>query len=352
MKRPKQQFQGAAKTVRMDAARYLDPEKRMVVVRPAGAFLQDGDVRYYARDHKGHLQCLHCDAGVHLRDIPSAAVAGSSLKSSVPYYALNRGQTHDQECEFYAEPKAPSTRRAIDKTKGYQININVQDFNHFTKEDGVYSRKGAIATINDDDLADRELLVIRHVNDLVDMLAEKDAMRIRDSVVVFNNDVLPWEKFFIRYNHKGNDQPRFTGLVERLKNEGPDAQVFCLMELQVAKPRYGSYGEKRKSVTSKRIPYQKNEDGTNRDIIPGAYIDFDGARANAFVAMEFSRGHHYLALGLVSLRQSDDGAYFLNMRIANEGQVAVVNIENIARERQQAQKNLSSNAAERSPSSP
>lgn len=352
MKGPKQQFDGAAKTVQMDAARFLDPKKGMVIVRPAGAHFKEGEVQYYARDHKGHLLCLHCDAGVHLRDIPAAAIAGSSLKSSVPYYALNRGQKHDSACDFYTEPKSPAPRRPVDKTKGYRININVQEFNHFTKEDGTYSRNGAITTINDEDFADRERRVVKHVDDLVEILQTKDAARIRDSVVVFNNEPLPWEKFFIRYNHKGNDQPRFIDLVERLKKAGPGEQIYCLMELQVAKPRLGVPRQKRNSVTSRAIPYLKNEDGTNSDIIPSAFIDFDGARANAFVAMEFSQGGHYLTLGLVTLNQSDDGAYFINMRIADDGQVAVVNIENIARQRPDASKNLPRNTAEPSPSSP
>lgn len=351
MKRPKQQFDGAAKTVRMDAARFNDPEKGMIVVRPAGAHFKEGEVQYYAPDHKGHLLCLHCDAGVHLRDIPEAAIAGSSLKSSVPYYALNRGQKHDRACDFYTDLKSPSLRRAVDKTKGYRIHINVQDFNHFTKEEGSYSRKGAITTINDEDHVDRERLVVRYVNDLVDMLRTKDAARIRDSVVTFNNESLPWEKFFIRYNHKGNDQPRFIDLLGRLQKAGEGAQIFCLMEMQVAKPRLGAYGEKRNSVTSKPIPYLKNEDGTNSDIIPSAFIDFDAAHGNAFVSMEFSQGHHYLALGLVSLRQSDDGAYFINMRIADSGQVAPVNIENLVRQRPDAAQNQGRKSVERSPSS-
>lgn len=326
-------FDGAAKTVRMDAARYVNPANgHEKIVQPPGTPLKKDHAYYYEPTHKGYLHCLHCDANVRLRPASDTAVSGSSLKGNAASFALVAGQRHDTACEFYAEPKKSAARKkTADDGKGYRIHINTQEYSDlYTPKDGSYSRRGAITEINDPDLADREIYTVKSAADLVDFMMTKDTDRVIRSVVVFGNGKpIPWQDFFIRYNRGANDQPRFMALFERLQAGGKGAQIPVLMEMQLRKPvTVNGYG-KTLSVPSRKIPYKQDADGTRHDIVPAANLDRESALHNTGVSGAFSYGTHHLVLGLATLNHPNDGHYYINVIVTDPAQVTTVNIENV-----------------------
>lgn len=327
------QFEKPGKKPRMDSARYINPHTgEQYVVRMGGIRAEKKEQVYVHRYHYGHLLCVDCDAKVHARSTDRAAVSGSTFKPSEPYFALSAGQKHSDECRFKAESavKTPA-RKAFDKTAGYRIHINTQEHNLYTKVEGVYARKGAITKIVKEGLSEREAVTVSSVKDFVELMEKAEPARLRNSVVIFNNEETSWDNFFIRYNRKGTDQPRWMSLFQRLKAAPRGTQLPCLMEMRVDKPRVVSGYSKNRSVQSQRIPFRRTEEGAAQDIIPSAQLDRDAAITNVYISSAFSFGRNYLVLGLVTLNQAKDGNYYLNISISHPDQIASVNIENIAK---------------------
>ncbi|HEU4838671.1 MAG TPA: hypothetical protein VFS88_04585 [Micavibrio sp.] len=333
MKQVRSAFDGVAKTVRMDAARYIDPRSGSEkIVRLPGAALEAGSAHYNEAEHKGHLHCLHCDAHVRPRPASETAISGSSLKGHAAAFAIVAGQRHDTACEFYTAPKKSAPGRSkVNEGKGYRVHINTQEYSElYTPRDGSYSRRGAITKINDPDLADREIYTVKSAADLVEFMTMKETSRVVDSVVIFGNcKPIPWQDFFVRYNRAEPKQKRFLDLIARLRAGGADAQIPVLMEMQIARPRKFHPHAENLWVLSRRIPYERGDNGKSHDIFPAARIDREAAIHDRGVSGAFGNGTHQLVLGLATLNHPEGGHYYINVIVSDADQVMTVNIENI-----------------------
>jgi hypothetical protein len=326
-------FDGAARAVRMDAARYVDPRSGSEkIVRIPGTPLKEASAYYNEAVHKGHLHCLHCDAHVRLRPASETAISGSSLKGHGASFALVAGERHDTACKLYtAVKKLTPGRNKIDEGKGYRVHINTQEYSElYTPRDGPYSRRGAIVKINDPDLVNREIYTVKSAADLVEFMAMKETHRVVESVVIFGNGKpIPWQEFFVRYSRGAPKQKRFLDLVARLRAGGADAQIPVLMEMQIARPRNIHPYAKNLSVLSRKIPYERGADGKSHDIVPAVRLERDSAIHDKDVSGAFNHGARQFVLGLATLHHPEGGHYYINVTVSDADQVTAMNIENI-----------------------
>ncbi len=221
----------------------------------------------------------------------------------------------------------------VDKTKGYQLNINTQNFSElFNVASGVYEVKPNRKTkILDEDLRDRETFVIKSVGDIVKVMERGEFDRLQKSRVVFRNKAVDWQDFFIHYAK----EDRYSILLKRLQKRKPgDDQIFCVMEIVTDKMHGAGFGY-RKPVASQRIAIGKNDRGGTIYIAPQVFLNND---SDMYVRDSLLKPGSHLVMGIVRLHTKEgDRATFHNLSITvtDRAQVMDISIQDIHNEAKQ-----------------
>jgi hypothetical protein len=346
----KTDLQGTALLAVTAEARAVDPfTGKEAIVQPVGTPLKPGN-RYYGGHDKGHTYCLHCTSKVSLvEDKPG--VSGSSGKGTPSYFKPVR--KHDDDCIVPLRP-VENRKAPVDRTKGYQINLNTAQFSDvFNQRSGVYSvrRDGSIEKLLDEDMRDRETFVVREVQDLVKFIGKADFGRIRDSRVVFQNNAVDWDEFFIR----AGTPSRLKNLVERLEAHKKGTEpLFATLEVTTTayhNPQPGRGGK------VPRAPIDSIEIGRDaRGMRAFARIDvYVDERNNSYVRDALLKPDTYLVMGEVRhkmLEHNNSTTHYLNITVTDSRQVMPVNIANIYAARMQASNGSSKSTAPPEPNGP
>jgi hypothetical protein len=311
----------------MVEARSRDLNGKVFFVQAPGQPLQPGHLRYYSQYDKDKLRCPCCEAKVIFRaEVPS--VAGSTFKGRSAHFALSPGQKHDAGCEI---PTRPSYERHVipNRMKGYRIHINTLQYSElFNNESGVYGRgpNGRIE-IRDPDMRDRERKVINTAAELVEFLKVADYKRINDSRIVFKNQPLDWDEFFVRPNQdKGHE--RFVELLERLEGLKKGEETFCAMIVRVEKGKTLNFSDR--TVKGMRLPIaRKSDDGVSETIAPQIFIN---NMNNTHLTWGFQQPGDYLVMGVPTLKTRDyhnDRMHYMGVRVENPDAVQRVDLQEI-----------------------
>lgn len=307
-------------TLHISEARLIGEDGKVTFVQPAleGEYLRPGRVAYDKDIHYKKLVCSHCNVRVDFNKGAGVNSGGANLRGSRPHFKKAPKQDHELSCDL---PKLgpQHSDSEIDTSIGFRIHLNA-DFNApLNHGKPVYERgQGGKVVANDDRLKPaektidlgqgqtktinvyRETLVVRNVNDIVNLMRRGELKRLKDSLVV-NNVALPWNRFAIL------GENRLRNLVHRLRN---GASHPVILKVGVYQPADGNYAE------SAKVFFERTEKGASF-IIPRIYMD--GAdTVDAFPA----RGE-YLVLGLPRLSfNKQSGAYFLNISLKDAACVA------------------------------
>ncbi len=322
----------------MDKARYIDPwgNTKTVQIPKLGNPLEAG-AEWYGGQGKYHaLFCAHCAADVHYNG-GSQSIAGSSLKGQSAYFATNPSSSHTDDCAWDLKKRAASAP-VIDRTKGYRIHINTQEYSDlFNNASGVYARDEAgVVVTRDADMKDRERVVVHGVRDFIRFLETADPARVAQSRVVYRNNVVDWDDFFFRYGKPR----RYFGLAKDLSAGSKTAEPrFGLFEIRTDKMYYIK-GHKAFDIASDEIPTSVMDED-NRMVSIRPVVKIPALRDKVFPQFEGGAGH-FLVLGQVFLNRFEGDLKtidYLNIRVTQPEQIEQANIENIFETaRQNAQK--------------
>lgn len=314
--------------VRMDKARYIDPDGREQIVQASYQPLREGNV-YYNKDlHKGHLKCLFCDAAVKHRE-GNAAICGSNFNGGRDHFCINAKQNHEDHCEWPESSQSQSHDSHYDDSRGYKIHLNVTGFmEQFNAESGRLYSRGADGKIiiNDPDLKGRRPESVNSIEDIVRLIKRGDFDRLNKSVVVYHEHVLPWESFFIRYSRNSKGQhDRFVDLIERLEQKKSQP---CLMEFNLKSGIWSQSGSSQAPCArSNAIFYGRDDGGHKHFILPRVYLD------NYDVSHAMEEAGHYLVLGNARGRVVENAgsvAHFINISVTDRRQVVAANVNELA----------------------
>lgn len=327
------------KDLRMPETRVRDEKGNSTAVMLPGAKLRDGAI-YYAPEHKGHLLCPHCDAKAHFNK-GALSVCGDNLPGVQAHFKTNPGQVHAEDCILPLRLDEGRNPREYDLTRGYRIHLNLGWIaNEFNSRARLFHRDadGRIL-FTDPDLAAREPYTVKSAADLVRLMKRGHYARLRDSVIVHRDQIIPWSDFFIRYNHaqapahsRTVAEPRFIRLVERLLDQDGRAILPVLMEVKLQKPVEVEEGQKSACGRSKAILWRYEGERTSRCahfIQPRIYLD---NVTDPAVAGALPKAGSYLVLGAVRLsthKSWDRVMHFLNLSIRRADQITPTQIEDI-----------------------
>ncbi|WP_435641245.1 hypothetical protein [Micavibrio aeruginosavorus] len=294
-------------------------------------------VAYDPDRHKGKLHCPSCDVKLHFNR-GSAVMCGGTMQGQRPHFKTNPGHAHDPACVYIVEPHDDHDSD-VDRTRGFRIHLNLSALsNLFNERAHHYQRaEGRKLVTHDPRLAGRESLAVQTASDLVTRLLKNgDPARIRDSVVVQGKYVLPWHQFFIRHAPDGKPHVRYHGLVERLQRMNKGARLPVLMEIIADQGAQWHQRGDSGVIDSRKFFWRRSEAGAEF-IAPRLYLD---PPAHGKLAVETARALQdmtkeqgvYLVLGFARLHtyQTRNGLlHALNISVADESQVARVNIRDI-----------------------
>ncbi|MCB9990896.1 MAG: hypothetical protein H6867_05905 [Rhodospirillales bacterium] len=312
--------------IRMDEARYTDPENGDVqVVQLPGTNLRGGNIHYNEALHKGHLTCRFCDAAVHHHN-GSKRIAGDNLNGASQHFHTNRGQTHGSDCAWPEINLRAEKTTAYNDHKGYKIHLNIPALRQvFKKQAGrLYVRNEEKKLINlVPDLEDRRPRSMDSLAAIIDLIKKSDTDRLRGSVVVNQGHIVPWDRFLVRHDYRGEKgQQRFGGLIRALQQgqTGP-----CLME--VFNDKAGHKGNRR---MSRPMHWYTDDHGRDHVIVPTLWLEERGlyplmTREGRYLALGYPR-HHAQAQG------PDKVVHYLNMSIRDPAQLAAASLPLIAQE--------------------
>ncbi len=308
--------------VRMDTARYVRAKEEEQIVELPGAVLRGDNIHYDDASHKGFLKCRFCAVSVH-HHAGSKSICGDNLVGPSVHFHTNRGQKHEENCEWPEQVQSKSNSDKYDDSRGYKIHWNTTGFSaQFNKKAGAPYTRGKDKKIitNDDDLVGRRPKSFAFVGGVVDLIKQGNFDRLNDSVVIHRNHKLPWQDFMVRYTNKPNAKhDRFVNLMERLKlNEKPQP---CLMEFNL-KSGSGAFCAKSLAIFHKR-----DDKGRRHFIIPRAYLDGDNVK-HAMV-----EAGKYLVLGYARLStvvKPDSVLHFINMSVTDRQQVQKTDVSALA----------------------
>ncbi len=324
---------GSQLVSRTGEARFVDPETGVAtIVQPVGTKLKPGNKYFNAADHGNHIFCVDCTAPLRFRDREQSS-GGSSGVGSVSHFVAKR--PHDPDCLIpkraaTAEPPIP-----VDRSKGYILLVETAEFSYsFNKRSGFYEVSEFGRRVrSDDSLKDREVLTVRSAKDIMDFIRRGEKERIFDTIVVFQNNPIPWRQFCIL-----NAKPeRIADLVERAKaRTGMEEPPFALVEIKTNKPLY--HGKRRTAGgrwVVPRAPVSPVEIGRKPSGVP-VFARFDvypDAQDNTNVSHAFYEAGTYFILGEVRHREAKSGdRHYLSITITHPDQIAPVNIENLSAE--------------------
>lgn len=271
-------------------ARYIAPDGKTLFVLPPNTPWKEDSVYFNEQEHRGNLLCPCCDEPVTFRH-GTKSTAGSTFGGRRGHFALFPGGHHRLGCEIEASAQY-QRRPSIDKSKGYRIHLNTRHYsNAFNEETGVYGRGPDGRTIIlDPDFRDREIYRLKSVHDLVTLLERGENTRLNDSKLVFRNEVLKWDEFFIRAS-VDNKHPRFIDLLNRLERN-KKRETYCAMVVRTDKSLMAS--PKHPFLTFSSIPIAR-DNGIFESIRPEVFVrDADNYQLRSM----FYKAGSYLIMGV------------------------------------------------------
>ncbi len=315
----------------MDEARYVTEEEEQIVQLP-GTALRDDNTHYDALTQKGALKCRFCDASVHFH-AGSKSICGDNLVGPSAHFHTNRGQQHAADCGWPARMQARAAESKYNDAKGYKIHLNTTGYPaQFNERAGqVYDRGDDKKIITlDKDLVDRRPRSVADIRDMIDLMKPSDAARLRDSVVVHHDHVLPWDKFFVRYNRKeGGQQGRFIDLVERLRTRKIQP---CMMEFNLASGVWPKDLFSRERKGARSAPIEAGYDAGGRRVViqPTAWLDNPD---NTLVSRGMSEAGRYLVMGYARLKTVEQPGlvtHYVNISVEDPKQLARLDVASLA----------------------
>lgn len=313
------------------------------VVQVPGTKLEPGANYYHPQTQKGHLHCFYCKAGVHFNG-GTISTAGSSAGGVSPHFVTDAGEKHADCLWEFQDPS--QNQKDVDYAKGYRLHINTAKFSSlFNQRSGVYEiSENGRKRLNDPDMRDREIFVIRKAEDIVKFLMKADTARINDSKVVFQNNDVTWEQFFVR----AGKRTRLLDLVERLEAHRPGTEpLFAAVEVTTT-AYHDPFPRRHKTENGKktfhkvppapidRIEIGKDARGKKAYVQFAIYID---ERDNTHDRDAMLAPDTYLVMGEVRYKKCEypNSTYHrLNIKVTDGRQVVPVNIENIHQTRMAA----------------
>ena len=312
--------------IKMDEARFIDPVSGVAqVVQLPGTRLRGANSHYIGALHKGFLTCRFCDAAVHYH-AGRERIAGDNLNGQTHHFHTNPGQEHSADCSWPDIHERAEKSTVYDDHKGYKIHLNIPGLGGlFRRRSGkVYTRdedKKIISLVPD--LNARRPKSVATLSDMIELIKRGDFDRLKESVVVHHDHIVPWDRFLVRHDYGGETgQQRFGKLIRSLQQgtTGP-----CLME--VFNDKAGHKGNRR---MSRPVHWYNDEHGREHVIVPTLWLE-DRAlyplmnREGRFLALGYPR-HHAQAAG------SDKVIHYLNLSIRDPQQLAAASLRQIARE--------------------
>jgi hypothetical protein len=221
-------------SVKMSMARLVRPDMPAEII----------DIKNYDPViHKGFLLCIFCDAQVHYNKGAETRL-GDNAFGARPHFVTNPGQVQihiENGCPNIPKLKEGRIKRKYDSKAGFRFNLNLGMTDAFNHSSAYHVREdGKVKTASD--IALMEPVSIRSASDFLPVFEKEDPARIRESVVIHQGFVLPWQEFFL----KPKSDPRdVANIVNRLRQGA--RQPVLLGVSPVAKPRLHSFNGQEKS---------------------------------------------------------------------------------------------------------
>lgn len=310
-----------------------------------GAHLQPGGDWYRAHEHKGHLICPCCPAKVNFAPARESK-GGGNLSGNVAHFRTNPGQSHADDCAIGRKRELAehdTDESAVDKTRGFRINLNtfnaetVRDLNltrRFNTASGPYERESATKVrIKEQaqDLKHLESYAAEGVEDLIAFLKSKDFDRIKDSVIIHRDFVIPWKHFMLSYGG-GNDREsrnaKFKNFASYMLDRGLKAAPV-LMEVITNKPYYRSTLKENPAVKSTSIPISRDQRTQQISwLLPRIYLDNLKTTHFDFI---FDKPGKYLVLGMARVHKDGSNVY-LSVSVTDPRQIKAADLAEIRAE--------------------
>lgn len=341
---------GSLAPSRTAEARYVDPKTGAAeIVQLQGTKLKPGNKYFNPHDHGAHIFCVDCTAPLRFADEQKSSGGSSGVGSTSHFVAKG---PHDPDCLVPKRARTPGPPTSIDRSKGYILLLETAEFSYsFNKRSGFYEVSEFGRRVRaDDSLKDREVLTVRGVKDLMNFIRRGEKDRVFDSIVVFQNNAIPWRQFCILH-----DKPeRIADLVRRASaRKGMEEPPFALVEIKTTKPLY--HGKRMIGGQWKvpRAPVSPVEIGHKRSGVP-IFAQFDvflDNQDNTNVSHALYQPGTYFVLGEVRHTQAKTyDKHYLRISVTHPDQIEPVNIANLASEaKQAAQKRMPKPPAPSSP---
>lgn len=283
-----------------------------ITVQAPGTALEDGN-SYYLDDGEGSLRCAFCAAAVGYQPA-RGSTAGRNLPGVRAHFRLAAGELHEPVCAWLRRPPRPPRKgRPIDRAKGLRVHLNM----------AMYS--GLAPTLPQPWPLERERSTIYGIGDLVDLMQKTPALRLKDSLVVFGNNAVPWEDFLVRYGrHQGQPEARYIRLLRALQDGQPHA---CLMEIRTGKPAllHGYYA----TAESEHIEMGRDIRGRRQVIVPKVRLENP---ADDGVHRGMTQARAYLVLGVPQLETKEYSRsvyHRITVTVTDKRQLLKMSIEDI-----------------------
>jgi hypothetical protein len=194
--------------------RYTAPDGKKTLIQPRGTPRHMG-YQFYSASMEGHIDCKSCGKKLELADGMPSTVGGARAGYS-DFFRVAAAEKAPRSAPDPEKPKRK--RRAINRDKGPVLHINTMEFLPDPDEKG--------PLVHPADLADRERIVIRTVQDLDKYRRESSPEKLDDTMVVFNKIVSPLVIADVR------DPKSLARLNKMLREEGRD-EVPCLLRATI-----------------------------------------------------------------------------------------------------------------------
>lgn len=195
--------------------RYTKPDGKKVLVQPPGTPRKMG-YQFYHASMAGHVDCKTCGKQLELKEgMPSTV--GAARHGFSDYFRVAAADRNPPSARDPEKPKRKS--RKINRGKGPVLHINTLEF--VPDPDG-----DKFPLVHPDDLADRERIVIRTVEDLDKYRREATAEKLDDTMVVFKKRATP----LVIADH--DDPVSLARLNHVLRAEGYD-EIPCLLRVTI-----------------------------------------------------------------------------------------------------------------------
>lgn len=302
-----------------------EPARQIIQARITGEALKPGNVYYDANTHQGHLTCRYCDAVVtHVKETPS--IAGDNLGgSSAHFRSLS---THDSSCSWEIKPGSKAKSK-IDKTKGYKFH-----WNSLARPTRSRRSVGHVYVRGEDhkiqtlvaDLSDRQSKNFSSLDELVTEIIKSDLLRLKDSVVVRHNHIIPWDEFLVRYQRPNEVVNRFAQLANALQITRSRPALVEIFNTEAVNP--SSRSRQGLCAVSREVFLYEDHAGRPNYLIPKVWLD------SREVENAMRTKGSYLILGQARLgREShempDRVNHFLNISVASQGQIKKLALKDI-----------------------